>query len=189
MRSDVVALYVDPKGPYPKLVQEWYDEERDATTYRGPLPVVAHPPCGPYCKLRKFNKYQRPQHAIHAVEMVRGNGGVLEHPAGSLLWPVAGLPRPGGARDGFGGYTIEVEQVRWGHRAVKRTWLYIVRCGTVPPIPPMRAHTHTCGMNRAPGTRPLGSVERRMTPVAFAEWLLELASGASKNILERFLTV
>lgn len=46
MRTDVAALYVDPRGPYPKLVAEWYDAARDARTYEGPLPVVAHPPCG-----------------------------------------------------------------------------------------------------------------------------------------------
>lgn len=34
MRDDVVALYVDRLGPYPKLVREWYDEARDATTYK-----------------------------------------------------------------------------------------------------------------------------------------------------------
>lgn len=37
-RSDVAALYVDPKGPYPRLLAAglWYDEARDARTYAGP---------------------------------------------------------------------------------------------------------------------------------------------------------
>ena len=32
MRDDVVVLYVDARGPYPRLVREWYDETRDRRT-------------------------------------------------------------------------------------------------------------------------------------------------------------
>ena len=39
----VAALYVEPDGPYAGLdgVEVW-DEARDARTYAGPQPVVAH---------------------------------------------------------------------------------------------------------------------------------------------------
>lgn len=42
----VAALYVEPNGIYFGLpnVDPW-DIYRDARTYPGPWPVVAHPPC------------------------------------------------------------------------------------------------------------------------------------------------
>ena len=87
----VAALYIDPKGPYPKL--------------NGGGPI--------------------------AVEHVRKYGGVLEHPAGSKLWGACAMPPPGlwlnetrskyaddaCEADAYGGYTIEVRQVEWGHVA------------------------------------------------------------------------
>jgi len=92
--DDVVALYVDPRGPYPSLVREWYDEARDAKTYAGPWPVIAHPPCGPWGRLRHLSKKDDPSLALRAVNQVRLFGGVLEHPLGSLLFRTAGLPLP-----------------------------------------------------------------------------------------------
>ena len=67
MRADVAVLYVDERGPYPALAEHWYDERRDATSYALSLPVVAHPPCAPWSKLARLNKYQKAEHAIHAL--------------------------------------------------------------------------------------------------------------------------
>jgi hypothetical protein len=77
---NAAALYVDPRGPYPKLVADWYDAERDARTYAGPWPVVAHPPCGSRSKLRHLYKRDDGDCAPRALEQVRAFGGVLEHP-------------------------------------------------------------------------------------------------------------
>lgn len=193
MRADVVALYVDPLGPYPSLVAEWFDAGRDARTYTGDLPVVAHPPCGPWGILRARCSYPDGGLAPHAVTTVRRVGGVLEHPRGSALWAELGLPRPGQLPDAFGGRTIEVEQVRWGHPARKRTWLYLVRTTLPIVIPPPRDPTHWCsghryasrgGPDRAvdappPGIKVCSAQQRRRTPTPFAEWLLELAASAA----------
>ena len=177
----VAALYIDPKGPYPKMPGvECWDEQRDAKLYEGPHPVVAHPPCGPWGSLRHLCKYQDPGCAPRAVEQVRRWGGVLEHPAGSKLWGHCRLPLPGELPDEDGGITIEVEQVRWGHPCRKRTWLYLV--GAVPgPIPPSRDPTHWAsgggsGTGKTPpGIKVASAQQRRRTPPAFAQWLVTLA--------------
>lgn len=181
--SDVVALYVDPRGPYPGLVREWYDETRNAEMYAGPHPVVAHPPCGPWGRLKHFAKHDDPALAPHAVHVVREFGGALEHPADSSLWKAMGLPLPGAEPDAFGGRTIEVSQCDFGHVTRKRTWVYFVG-GTPGDLPPAREPTHSICNGR--GQRLKGGEKRqrataeqaRVTPPAFAAWLIELARSA-----------
>ncbi|MWL55341.1 hypothetical protein GQL84_23735, partial [Escherichia coli] len=56
-----------------------FDIERDARTFAGGMPVVAHPPCRAWGRLRKFAK-PRPDEkalALFAVAQVRAFGGVL----------------------------------------------------------------------------------------------------------------
>lgn len=187
----VAVLYVDPRGPYPGLVRDWYDEARDARSYAGPFPVVAHPPCGPWSSLRHLSRETTAGCAPLALEAVRSFGGVLEHPKGSTFFTVHGLPLPGELPDAFGGYTLEVSQCDWGHVARKRTWLYIVGVAreALPPIPPSREPTHWASGGRTrssrqgtpvpPGIKVCSAQQRRRTPPAFAAWLLEIARSAT----------
>jgi hypothetical protein len=112
-----------------------------------------------------------------AVLWVRINGGVLEHPAESTLWIDQGMPLPG-KFDGLG-YTMEIDQWRFGHRAEKRTWLYIVGCkpDDLPPLPVREgAPTHCVRPTKAyPRLPSITKPEREKTPPAFAEWLVEVA--------------
>lgn len=168
-----------------------YDIKRDARTWSGGSPVVAHPPCRAWGRLRKFAK-PRPDEkelALFAVEQVRRFGGVLEHPEGSTLWPTAGLPAPG-QRDVFGGWTLPVYQCWFGHRAEKATLLYIVGCEPrdIPEFPlALGEATHVIAQHRTlrdgsrlkkgmPGWRPeVTKREREHTPELFAKWLVSLA--------------
>lgn len=164
-----------------------YDEDRDARTWPGGCPVVAHPPCRTWGCLKAFARAPPHEHALApwAVEQVQRWGGVLEHPKGSSLWKELGLPKPGDPPDEHGGWTLEVDQFHWGHKARKRTWLYIVGTTTVPPLPHRSgAPTHCVG--RPGGPRKVGQKpccqhwEREATPKAFAKWLLALAKSAGR---------
>jgi hypothetical protein len=190
----VAALYIDPRGPYPKMAGvDCWDQDRDAKLYDGPHPVVAHPPCGPWGRLRHLYRGVEHDCAPIAVHQVRRWGGVLEHPAGSKLWGALLLPWPGFEADDHGGYTIEVNQCDWGHPARKRTWLYLVgiprEALSSPPFPG-REPTHWISGGRGrvgkkanttpvpPGIKVCSAQQRRRTPLAFAEWLVSLARSA-----------
>lgn len=180
----VAALYVDPLGPYPRMTDvDCWDEARDARRYPGPHPVVAHPPCGPWGRLYRFCTRQPAELGPLAVEQVRRWRGVLEHPKGSRLWSHCGMPLPGELPDAFGGRTAEVAQVNWGHRAQKDTWLYIVTPQVGPiEIPRGARPTHVVTTSRAKGESlpECGKVERRLTPLAFAQWLVSIARNVTR---------
>jgi hypothetical protein len=184
----IAALFVRRESIYKTMpgVDAW-DEDRDARKYDGPYPVVAHPPCGRWCKpLAKVNQ-TRYGHKIgddggcfkSALESVRRWGGVLEHPAYSYAWDWYGLqkPRRGAWTEQMGSFTTEVSQSAYGHKARKRTWLLYV--GADPPAldwsdPP---GTHLVSFLR--GTSRIApritKDEADKTPPAFAELLVSLA--------------
>lgn len=168
-----------------------YDIERDARNYRGTLPVVAHPPCRAWGALKYFAKprYGERKLAVWSVLQVRKCGGVLEHPAASSLWPAMNLPAPG-KRDEFGGFTFPIDQDWFGHRAEKRTRLYIVGCEPkdLPPIPlrleePTHVVSPWAGLRAGmPGYRPqLTKAEREHTPPLLADWLCQVAEICACN--------
>lgn len=98
----VAALFVETGGAYFGLdgVEPW-DRTRDARTYAGPHPVVAHPPCerwGRYWggapltspRLRLGDDGGCFATALHAVRLF---GGVLEHPEGHAVVSWQGIRR------------------------------------------------------------------------------------------------
>ncbi|WP_235430292.1 hypothetical protein [Xanthomonas sp. MUS 060] len=171
-----------------------YDKERDARTFAGAMPVVAHPPCRAWGSLRGLAKPLPGEKdlAPWAVEQVQRWGGVLEHPRMSRLWPHAGLPGAG-RRDSIGGFTIGIDQYHFGHRAEKKTLLYVVGCepGDVPAIP-LRLGRAPCVVTNRRGLRvgmpgyrsEITKAEREHTPPALAEWLVELARRCAANRMQ-----
>jgi hypothetical protein len=158
-----------------------WDIDRDARNWLGGSPVVAHPPCRSWGRLRKFAKPRADEKALGpwAVEQVRRWGGVLEHPEASTLFAHCGMPRPGQFPDAWGGWSMVIDQFHFGHRAEKRTWLYVAGCDPddLPEIPTRSGKpTHCVRPTKSyPRLPSITKAEREHTPTAFAQWLVELA--------------
>lgn len=199
----VAALYtLALSSPYRGMsyVDPW-PIKRDAKTYDGPLPVVAHPPCGPWSRAWSHAVRDRPEQdprcAPRAVEQVRKWGGILEHPALSRLWDTgADLPLPFAygtrpelaIRDRWGGFTIEVHLCDFGDPRQKPTWLYMV--GVDPErieLPKPREPAPTPDVMRTDGTgrRSAGDFmseqARKRTTPELARWLVDLAATVERR--------
>lgn len=189
----VTVLFAMTNGPYFGLlsVDPW-DEPRDAMKYDGFGPVIAHSPCecwGKYAK-RYGGVGQDGGKFEFALKVVRRNGGVLEHPAGSLAWKLFDLPKPPARGwselDKFGGRSCLVYQGHYGHRAPKATWLY-AKLKEYPeliwgPTPPRDlSHLSEKERKRAIKTgicQRLSRKQRKATPIPFRDLLISMAYSA-----------
>lgn len=197
MQPNVAALFIDPRGIYSTMpgVDCW-DEARDARTYTGDLPVVAHPPCQLWGKFARVNyarwggEHNRPGNDggcfASALANVRRCGGVLEHPGLSYAWEAHGLPRPYGVgwmAGDYGEYVCEVWQSAYGHKARKRTWLFYSGNKPAELRWDRPDGTHQIGYRdyrRAVNTNKptIGKRAASATPIDFALALLSLARQA-----------
>lgn len=201
----IAALFVEKNGVYFGLdnVDPW-DEERDAKSYKGNYPVIAHPPCQRWGKMWMGSPSYVARTGIRkikgddggcfesALASIRRCGGVLEHPYGSHAWPHFGLnkpPRKGGwIKADEKGWTCCVEQGRYGHWMRKPTLLYAVNCdlpeldwGVSEPVYPSWA-VERYGLKRC---KRMGEIAfkgggtdsscRNATPKEFQEVLISMA--------------
>ena len=136
----IAALYVESRGVYAGLPDvDLWDRDRDARTYAGPWPVVAHPPGARWERSWGGNPTQQPRLVLGddegcfaaALDAVRWHGGVLEPPEASPAW--TGL-RTSHATESQRvvvtawqwEWTCCVEKDTTGHRSRKTTWWYAV---------------------------------------------------------------
>jgi hypothetical protein len=192
----IAALFVETGGTYFDLpdVDPW-DVTRDARTYAGPWPVVAHPPCQLWVNFAALNykryggEHNRPGNDggcfASALASVRRWGGVLEHPASSNAWRAFGLRRPqaiGWEQQAPGEWVCEVWQSAYGHKARKRTWLFyagVVRPSELDWSRPSGSH-QVGWFDRIKPT--LSKREASATPPRFRDSLLSLARSAGRNM-------
>ena len=194
----IAAIFVETRGCYFNIpnVDPW-DINRDARTYPGPHPVVAHPPCQRWGRFAEGSMTIKNKVAgdddgcfASALASLRRWGGVLEHPAHSKAWPAFGIPTPpkaGWLQVGEQEWTCQVEQGHYGHPARKATWLLFV--GPKPPeliwgpaeqrLPAKRLaergyeSARRCGM-----VANMSSRQRQRTPHEFRDLLISLATHA-----------
>lgn len=188
----IAALYIEAGGAYCDLagVDPW-DVTRDARTYAGPHPVVAHPPCERWHQLSAVN-HKRWGWAINedggcfasALAAVRMWGGILEHPAETRAFRYHRIPEP--ARGSWqrtldGDWVTEVDQGRYGHRARKRTWLLYAGF-SLPPLLDWRPAKGSLQIGRFDRKKDvMAQAEALATPPAFRDLLLSIAATAEKR--------
>jgi hypothetical protein len=198
----VAALFCRGDSIYKTLpdVDVW-DKERNALNWQGGCPVVAHPPCRGWGRLAHFSNATQEEKdlAPWAVHQVQKFGGVLEHPWTSKLWKHMNLPEVG-RRDKFGGFTLNVPQFWFGHKAEKNTSLYV--CGLDPKDCPgspfklgepefvvcqsrdrVKGERINMGKNDCRWKPEMKKTERDYTPLIFALWLVDLAR-LTKKVLD-----
>jgi hypothetical protein len=179
----VAALFVREDSSYKDLSNvDAYDFNRDATKYKGRLPVVAHPPCRAWGKLATLKRVKpRPgekELAFFALEQIHKNGGVLEHPHGSRLWKAANLPEPGNLSLFTPGFSLLIDQWDFGHVARKPTKIYIYGCSPedLPPLPVVRGGVPLRSISgEVAGTVCCTRKQREYTPIQLRDWLVAVA--------------
>ena len=159
---------------------EAYDVDRDARTFPGGMPIVAHPPCRAWSAHTAHQAKPMPGEkdlGPWCAEMLRKCGGVLEHPAHSRLFEAARLPAPGYATRGEL-WTMEVWQAWWGYPMRKATWLCF--CGISPDRIelPFRLHPNGCDRRRE---QLMSKNQRAATTDEFARWLAQVARMVDPN--------
>ena len=197
----IAALFVETDGVYYGLpdVDPW-DKARDARTYEGPYPVIAHPPCERWGRYWGGAPTTWPRLKLGddggcfkaAFDACRRFGGVIEHPEGSHAWRAFNLnipPRNGGwvVADFSGGWTCCVEQGYYGHPARKATWLYVngffppsLKWGRAPGDFFRLGDGYHSTVERARAVKTgilqrLSKKQRAATPIEFRDLLLSLA--------------
>ena len=159
---------------------EVFGKERDARTFAGGMPVIAHPPCrawSAFCRHQAKPEPGEKELGLWCVEQVRRWGGILEQPAHSHLWQAGNLPKPGWTHTADS-WSLEVWQVWWGFFQQKRTWLYLQNISPLDVKLPFKLHAR--GYDKRAWQLSNPTARSKTTP-AFARWLVETARMVGPN--------
>ena len=154
----VAILFALPRSNYLEVEgTDVYDLKRNALTFSGKNKVIAHPPCRFWCKIHYLAKPLRKEYelALWAYEVVKNNGGILEHPLTSNLWKYLDIkPFP-------------LDQGWFGHKMRKQTGLYLKDVDLLPlPLKLEVKGEYKWNYN-------VSKREVMSTPIEFAKFLVE----------------
>ena len=196
MAKRFAALFVRADSAYKDRKSfDCWDADRDATNFKDDVPVVCHPPCRAWGRLSHMATNVREgekELALLSIDIVRKNGGILEHPSGSRLFSKY-IPDADAFPDEFGGFTVLIDQYDFGHVAHKPTKLYFwgINKGQLPRMPlsgelipdderpPLRSMT-----GQVKGTIRATQYEREYTPDALIDYfesVLQIIAGNKRG--------
>ena len=161
---------------------EVFDIVRNAKTFLGNTPIVAHPPCRAWSAFLSHQakpEVGEKELGLWACEQLRKCGGVLEHPAHSRLFGAGNLPIPGNGERG-GIWSLEVLQRWWGYPLQKRTWLAF--CG----VPQRTIEIPYILSSREVPFSSMSKHQRAATCMPFAKFLVSAARSSVLNTQEVF---
>lgn len=164
----ISVLCVHKRSNY-KLIEnlDLWDEERNAYNFTGTNPVIAHPPCAQWSRMKAFAypDLKEKMLAAHCYDLVMENGGIFEHPAGSSLWKYVGANRK---------QIISIDQHWFGFPARKTTYLLFSKCEPLSyPLSFSTVQRKVCSMH---------SQDRAIMPFAFCFWLVDNITQTFKPI-------
>jgi hypothetical protein len=141
----------------PGVQLDIYDQSKDAFSFKLDCPVIAHPPCAQWSRLRKFSKPDQKEKSLAAwcKYAVDKCGGILEHPSGSLFMNSFCDKKK----------TISVDQHWWHFPGRKKTLLYFNH---------YKPQTHPLNFNqyKYSDITSLHSSARSITTIEFNKWLI-----------------
>ena len=177
MPRTVAVLCTNIKTHYRDLPDvEVYDKRRDCRTFTGTCPIVAHPPCRAWSKITRHQAKPEPGEkdlAPFCIDVLKANGGVLEHPAHSVLFDELKLPKPTEPMRG-GLWSMAIKESWFEPGRNKKTWLLFA--GVSPALVFMPFALQTEGTTAAWDR--MSKERRRLTPAPMARWLVDVARTA-----------
>lgn len=171
----VAVLCAHKKSNYYKIPGlEVYDEVRDCRTFKGGMPVICHPPCAQWSKMKAFsndNPEQKQLAYFCLVEFKRW-GGIFEHPESSAIWDEFDWPEET--------LFYKVDQHWWGFPARKKTILAFYQCKPIShplnfdavqyTVAKSRSDSKNGQANRLPEMK---KSQRSVTTLEFNQWLVD----------------
>ena len=162
-----------------------YDLQRNAFTYYDRIPLIAHPPCRLFSRLRKFSTAPRSEKkcAFFALSKVRQFGGILEHPRSSTLWKTGNFDLSGNV-DSYGGFLRCVNLSWFGFPCQKKTMLYFVGIspGQLPAFPlSLDAISHQISSSENNSLPEIAKKSRSSTPLAMVNYFALVITIINKN--------
>ena len=182
----IPVLFTQVKSNYNDYqIFDTYDFQRDAFTYYDRIPVIAHPPCRLFSRLRKFSTApaQEKKCAFFALSKIRQFGGILEHPRSSLLWKTGNFDLSGKV-DSYGGFLRSVNLSWFGFPCEKKTMLYFVGItpSQLPEFPlSFDAITHQISSSKKKSLPEISKDSRSTTPVPMINYFVQVITIIYKN--------